>query len=425
MTAASRSHPRPDVDVVDAPPLDLDVSVVRKQFPILDQEVNGHPLVYLDNAASAQRPQSVIDAVRLYDERDHANVHRGVHTLSQRATDAFEHARERVRAFLNAREAREVIFTRGTTEAINLVANSYGVRLQAGDEILVTHMEHHSNIVPWQLLAERTGATLRPVPISQAGELDMVAYREMLGPKTRIVAMIHVSNAIGTINPVKEMVRLARETGAMTLIDGAQAVPHLRVDVQDIDCDFYAFSGHKMYGPTGIGALYGRAELLEQMPPWQGGGEMILEVRFNGTRYAPLPAKFEAGTPNIAGAIGLGAAVDFIETLTPEAIGAWEHELLEYATDLLSDLKGARVIGTAAEKAGALSFALDGIHPHDIGTILDSEGVAVRTGHHCAQPVMDFFRVPATARASFASYNTHEDVDRLIDALRVAQKVFG
>ncbi|MEO0423997.1 MAG: cysteine desulfurase [Pseudomonadota bacterium] len=425
MTVASRPHPLPDVDVVDAPPLDLDVSVVRQQFPILDQEVNGRSLVYLDNAASAQRPQSVIDAVRHYDERDHANVHRGVHTLSQRATDAFEHARERVRAFLNAREAREVIFTRGTTEAINLVANSYGVRLQAGDEILVTHMEHHSNIVPWQLLAERTGAVLRPVPISQAGELDMDAYREMLGPKTRIVAMIHVSNAIGTVNPVKEIVRLAREAGAMTLIDGAQAVPHLRVDVQDIDCDFYAFSGHKMYGPTGIGALYGRAELLEEMPPWQGGGEMILEVRFDGTRYAPLPAKFEAGTPNISGAVGLGAAVDFIESLTPEAIGAWEHELLEYATDLLGDVDGARVIGTAAEKAGALSFALEGIHPHDIGTILDSEGVAVRTGHHCAQPVMDFFRVPATARASFASYNTHEDVDRLIDALRVAQKVFG
>ncbi len=424
MTVASRNS-RPDVAVVDAPPLDFDVSAVRKQFPILHQEVNGHPLVYLDNAASAQRPQSVIDAVRHYDEHDHANVHRGVHTLSQRATDAFEHARERVRAFIGAREAREIIFTRGTTEAINLVANSYGARLQAGDEILVSQMEHHSNIVPWQLLCERTGAVLRPVPISSAGELDMDAYREMLGPKTRIVAMIHVSNAIGTINPVKEIVRLAREAGAMTLIDGAQAVPHLRVDVQDIGCDFYAFSGHKMYGPTGIGALYGRAELLEAMPPWQGGGEMILEVRFDGTRYAPLPAKFEAGTPNISGAIGLGAAVDFIESLTPEAIGAWEHELLEYATDLLGDIDGARVIGTAAEKAGALSFALEGIHPHDIGTILDSEGVAVRTGHHCAQPVMDFFQVPATSRASFATYNTHEDVDRLIEAIRVAQKVFG
>ncbi|MEO0972112.1 MAG: cysteine desulfurase [Pseudomonadota bacterium] len=348
-----------------------------------------------------------------------------MHTLSQRATDAFEAAREKVRAFVNARETREIIFTRGTTEAINLVANSFGAAFTAGDEILVTHMEHHSNIVPWQLLGERTGAVLRPVPISDAGELDLDAYRQMLSPKTRMVAMIHVSNAIGTINPVNEIVRLAREVGAATLIDGAQAVPHLQVDVQDIDCDFYAFSAHKMYGPTGIGALYGRAELLEAMPPWQGGGEMILEVRFDGTRYAPLPAKFEAGTPNISGAVGLGAATDFITSLGADAIGAWEHELLEYATDLVNDLPGARIIGTAAQKAGALSLALDGIHPHDIGTILDTEGVAVRTGHHCAQPVMDRFQVPATTRASFACYNAHEDVDRLIDALRVAQKVFG
>jgi cysteine desulfurase/selenocysteine lyase len=425
MTAVSERPAGIDVDVLEAPPVPLDVTAVRRQFKVLDQQVNGHPLVYLDNAASAQHPQSVIDAISHYYEHDHANVHRGVHTLSQRATDAFEHARDRVRDLLGARESREIIFTRGTTEAINLVANSYGARLGPGDEILVSHMEHHSNIVPWQLLCERTGAVLRPVPITEIGEIDLDAYRSMLGPRTKIVAMIHVSNAIGTINPVKEIVRLAHEAGAITLLDGAQATPHVSIDVQDIDCDFYAFSGHKMYGPTGIGALYGKAALLEEMPPWQGGGEMILEVRFDGTRYAPLPAKFEAGTPNIAGAIGLGAAVDFIQQLTPQAIGAWEHELLEYATERLADVGGTRVIGTAPAKAGALSFVIDGIHPHDIGTILDSEGVAVRTGHHCAMPVMDFFQVPATTRASFAAYNTHDDVDRLIDALQVAREVFG
>jgi cysteine desulfurase/selenocysteine lyase len=420
------SHPgAPDVHMTDAPPLELDVGAVRRQFPILHQQVNGHPLVYLDNAASAQHPQSVIDAISRYYERDHANVHRGVHTLSQRATDAYEHARDRVRDLLNARESREVIFTRGTTEAINLVAASYGARLGPGDEILVSHMEHHSNIVPWQLLCERTGAVLRPIPITEAGELDMAAYRSMLGPRTRVVAIIHVSNAIGTINPVKEIVELAHQAGAVTLVDGAQATPHLRVDVQDLDCDFYAFSGHKMYGPTGIGALYGKADLLEEMPPWQGGGEMILEVRFEGTRYAPLPAKFEAGTPHIAGAIGLGAAVDFLQGLQPEVIGAWEHELLDYATAELKLIDGVRIIGTAAQKAGALSFVIDRIHPHDIGTILDSEGVAVRTGHHCTNPVMDFFGVPATTRASFACYNTHEDVDALIDAVKLAKEMFG
>jgi cysteine desulfurase/selenocysteine lyase len=411
--------------MADAPPMTFDVGEVRRRFPVLHQQVHGKPLVFLDSAASAQRPQSVIDAVRWYEEHDHANVHRGVHTLSQRATDAFEGAREKVRRLLNARETREIVFTRGTTEAINLVANAWGARLGPGDEILVTHMEHHSNIVPWQLLCERTGAVLRPVPISQAGELDMEAYRAMLGPRTRMVAVIHVSNAIGTINPVKEIVRMAHEAGAVTLVDGAQATPHLRVDVQDIDCDFYAFSGHKMYAPTGIGALYGKAELQEEMPPWQGGGEMILEVRFDRTRYAPLPAKFEAGTPNIAGAVGLGAAVDFLDEIGVEAIGAWEHELLTYATDYLSDVDGLRIVGTATQKAGAVSFTLEGIHPHDIGTILDSEGVAVRTGHHCAMPVMDFFQVPATTRASFACYNTHEDVDRLVEALAVARKVFG
>jgi len=404
----------------------LDVERVRRDFPILSREIAGHPLAYLDNAASSQRPQSVIDAEAHYYSEIHANVHRGVHTLSQLATEAYEGARDKVRTFINAASVREIVFVRGTTEAINLVAQSFArPRLAPGDEILITWLEHHSNIVPWQLLAEQTGAKLRVVPINQAGEVEIPAFESMLSPRTRLVAVAHVSNALGTVVPVRRIIAAAHARSIPVLLDGAQAVPHMRVDVRELDCDFYAFSGHKMFAPTGIGVLYGRKELLEAMPPWQGGGDMILKVSFAGTTFNELPHKFEAGTPNIAGTVGLGAAIDYLEALGLDRIGAYEHSLLAYATDALKTVPGLRLIGTAADKASVLSFVLDGIHAHDIGTILDSEGIAIRTGHHCAMPVMDFFGVPATARASLAFYNTRAEIDRLVAALAKAREVFG
>ena len=405
----------------------FDVEAVRRDFPVLHQEVHDKPLAYLDNAASSQRPVQVIEAVAEYYRRDHANVHRGVHQLSQRATDAFEGAREKVRRFINAASEREVIFTRGTTEAINLVAQSWGrSKLGPGDEIVISHLEHHANIVPWQMLCEQTGATLRVIPMTERGEIDLAAAGTIIGPATRLLAFTHVSNALGTISPVAELVGLARKAGALVLLDGAQGVPHMRVDVQALDCDFYAFSGHKMFAPTGIGVLWGREEILRAMPPWHGGGDMILAVTFEKTTYNGLPWKFEAGTPHIAGAIGLGAAIDYLtEHLDFDAAAAWEHELLEYGTARLGAVEGLRIIGTAPDKAAVISFVLDGVHPHDIGTIVDHAGVAIRTGHHCAMPVMDFYGVPATARASFAFYNTREEIDRLALALQQAREVFA
>jgi cysteine desulfurase/selenocysteine lyase len=403
----------------------LDVAAIRRDFPILHQQVNGKPLVFLDNAASSQRPQQVIDAISYYYEHDHANVHRGVHTLSQRATDAFEGAREKVRRFINARSSKEVIFVRGTTEGINLVAQSFlRPRIQAGDEILISHLEHHANIVPWQLLCEQTGATLKVIPITQTGEVDFAAFEQLIGTRTKLLALAHVSNALGTVVPVEKFIAVAKRHGVPVLLDGAQAVPHSIVDVQALDCDFYCFSGHKMCGPTGIGVLYGRESLLRAMPPWQGGGEMILTVSFEKTTYNDLPAKFEAGTPHIAGAIGLGVAIDYLSRIGMDRIANYEHQLLDHATATLSKIEGVRIVGTAPRKAAVLSFELKGIHPHDIGTILDVEGVAIRTGHHCAMPVMDFFKIPATARASFAFYNTHEEVDRLAAAVKRAQEIF-
>ena len=403
-----------------------DFAALREDFPILRQTVHGHPLAYLDNAASAQRPRQVIEAVNHYEEHDHANIHRGVHTLSQRATEAFEGARKRIAGFINAASERELIFTRGTTEAINLVAQAYArPRLQPGDEILITWMEHHSNIVPWQQVCEQTGARLVVVPIDDRGQLRMDEYERLLGPRTRLVAAVHVSNVLGTINPVAEMVRLAHGRGVPVLLDGAQAMPHGSVDVRALGCDFYAFSGHKMYGPTGIGALYGREQLLEEMPPWQGGGDMIRMVRFDRTEYNDLPWKFEAGTPNISGAIGLGAAVDYLDAIGMEAIAAREAELLSYADQRLAEVPGLRPVGTAEHKASLVSFVLDGVHPHDIGTIVDHDGIAVRTGHHCAMPVMEFFGIPATARASFALYNNEREIDRLAESLMRAHEVFA
>ena len=407
-------------------PARLDVAALRDDFPILHQMVNGKPLAYLDNAASSQRPRQVTDAVTHYDQHDHANIHRGVHTLSQRATDAFEGARKRIAAFINAASEREIIFTRGTTEAINLVAQSYArPRLSPGDQILITWMEHHSNIVPWQMVCEQTGAELIVAPIDERGQLRMDEFERLLGPRTRLVAAVHVSNALGTINPVEDIVKLAHSRNVPVLLDGAQALPHARVDVRALGCDFYAFSGHKMYGPTGIGALYGREQLLEEMPPWQGGGDMIRMVRFDRTEYNDLPWKFEAGTPNISGAVGLGAAVDYLESVGMDAIAAREAELLEYATQCLLQVPGLRLIGTAEHKASLVSFVLDGVHPHDIGTIVDHDGIAVRTGHHCAMPVMEFFGIPATARASFALYNTEDEIDRLAESLSRAREVFA
>jgi cysteine desulfurase/selenocysteine lyase len=408
------------------PAVRFDVEAVRRDFPVLHQEIHDKPLAYLDNAASSQHPVQVIEAVAEYYRRDHANVHRGVHQLSQRATDAFEGAREKVRRFINAASEREVIFTRGTTEAINLVAQSWGrANLGAGDEIVISHLEHHANIVPWQLLCQQTGAELKVIPMTESGEIDVAAAREIIGPATRLLAFTHVSNALGTISPVAELTALARAAGALVLLDGAQGVPHMRVDVQALDCDFYAFSGHKMFAPTGIGVLWGREELLRAMPPWQGGGDMILAVTFEKTTYNELPWKFEAGTPHIAGAIGLGAAVDYLERLDFAAAAAWEHELLEYGTARLGEVPGLRIIGTSPHKAAVISFTLEGVHPHDIGTIVDHAGVAIRTGHHCAMPVMDFYGVPATARASFAFYNTTDEIDRLAAALQQAREVFA
>jgi cysteine desulfurase/selenocysteine lyase len=404
----------------------LDVERIRRDFPILSRQIRGRPLVYLDNAASAQRPRAVIDAESGYYERHHANIHRGVHTLSHEATEMFEGAREKVRRFLNAASTREIIFVRGTTEAINLVAQSWGrPRLEAGDEIVITWLEHHANIVPWQQLCEQTGARLKVVPIDRRGVVDFDAYLGLLGPRTRMVAMAHVSNALGTVVPVRQFMDAARERGITTLVDGAQAVPHSQVDVQALGCDFYAFSGHKLYGPTGIGVLYGREALLGRMPPWQGGGDMILTVTFERTTYNSLPYKFEAGTPNIAGAIGLGVAIDYVEQLGLERIASYENELLDHATRRLSAIPGLTLIGTAPGKASLVSFVIEGVHPHDLGTILDAEGIAIRTGHHCAMPVMDFFDLPATARASFAFYNTPAEIDALVTALGHAREMLG
>ena len=403
-----------------------DVERVRRDFPILARTVHGKPLTYLDSAASAQCPLAVIRAVDDYETHTHANVHRGVHALSQEATAAFEGARERVRRFINARSTREIIFTRGTTESINLVAQAYGrERLGPGDEILISALEHHANIVPWQMVRDATGCSLVVAPIDRSGELIMQEFHRLLTPRTRIVAVAHVSNALGSILPVAQIVAAAHARRVPVLIDGAQAVPHTHVDVQALGADFYAFSGHKLYGPTGIGVLYGREELLAAMPPWQGGGDMILNVTFKRTTYNELPYKFEAGTPNIAGAVGLGAAIDYVESLGIDAIAAHEHGLLEAATAALCAIPGLTLIGTAQHKAAVISFVMQGIHPHDLGTVLDAEGVAVRTGHHCAQPVMDFFNIPATARASFACYNTLAEVQQLAAALRRAQEVFG
>ena len=399
---------------------------VRADFPILAREVHDRPLVYLDSAASSQQPRAVLAAVEHYATTSHANVHRGVHTLSQEATDAFEAARETVRRFLNARSTREIIFTRGTTEAINLVARSWGgSQLKAGDEVLITHLEHHANIVPWQLACAAAGARLVAAPLTPAGEVDLPAFHQLLGPRTRMVALAHVSNALGTVLPVTEMIAAAHQRGVPVLLDGAQAVAHLPVDVQQLDCDFYAFSGHKIYAPTGIGVLYGRQSLLQAMPPWQGGGDMILTVAIESSTYNELPFRFEAGTPNISGAIGLAAAIDYVEMLGRERLAANEQQLLALATARLAAIPGLQLVGTAAEKVGVLSFTLQGIHPHDIGTILDREGIAIRTGHHCAMPVMTWFGLSATARASFGCYNTVADIDRLVAGIGRVHEVFA
>ncbi|MDX1527684.1 MAG: cysteine desulfurase [Gammaproteobacteria bacterium] len=403
----------------------FDVNEVRKDFPVLHQTVNGHPLVYLDNGATSQKPRAVIDAVSHYYETYNANIHRGVHFLSENATREYEAARDTAQRFINAADRREIIYVRGTTEGINLVAQAYGrPRLKAGDEIVLSVMEHHSNIVPWQMLCQQTGARLRVVPVTDEGELDFKAYLKLLGPKTRIVALVHLSNSLGTINPVKEIVKAARECGAVTLLDGAQAVPHLPVDVQDIGCDFYAFSGHKVFGPTGIGILYGRGELLESMEPYQGGGDMIRTVSFEKTTYNDLPHKFEAGTPNIVGAIGLAAALDYVSKLGIDAIAAHEDDVVSYATQKVAEIPGVRIIGTAAEKSGIVSFLMDGVHSHDIGTVLDSQGVAIRAGHHCTMPLMKRFGVAATSRASFALYNTREEADTLAAAIWKVKEMF-
>jgi cysteine desulfurase / selenocysteine lyase len=404
----------------------IDVEKIRRDFPILARDVRGKKLVYLDNAATSQKPRVVIDALSRYYEQENANIHRGVHFLSELATAEHERARQTVQQFINAADAKEIVFVRGTTEAINLVAQTYGrVHVGSGDEVLITAMEHHSNIVPWQLLCEEKGAKLRVAPINDDGELLLEEFAKLLTPRTRIVAVAHVSNALGTVNPLRQMIQLAHQKNIPVLVDGAQAVPHMKVDVQALDCDFYAFSSHKMFGPTGMGVLYGKASLLEAMPPYQGGGEMISSVTFEKTTYNKLPFKFEAGTPNIAGAIALGAAIEYLNEIGMNKIAAYEHELLEYATRKVSAIPGVRLIGTAKEKAGVLSFVIEGIHPHDVGTILDQEGIAIRTGHHCAQPIMDRFGIPATARASFAFYNTKEEVDALANGILKVQEVFA
>ena len=420
-TRPSIKTPQTDLSPLD----DRAVERIREDFPILKQTVHGKPLVYLDNAATSQKPQVVIDTIADYYRSYNSNVHRGLHALSEKATEAYEEARSTVRGFLNASADREIVFLRGTTEGINLVANSYGrSSIQRGDEVIISEMEHHSNIVPWQILCEEKGAVLKVVPIDDDGELLLDEYERMLGPRTKLVSMTHVSNALGTINPVKTIIEMAHSQGVPVLLDGAQAVPHGPVDVSDLDCDFYVFSGHKVLGPTGIGVLYGKAKLLDSMPPFQGGGEMIKSVTFEKTVYNDLPHKFEAGTPNIVGAIGLGAALNYAAQIGMERLAAYEGELLAYATEALTSLEGLRLIGTAMNKAAVLSFVFDGVHAHDVGTILDSEGIAIRTGHHCAQPVMQHFGVPATARASLAFYNTKAEIDSLVKALDKVIEVF-
>jgi cysteine desulfurase/selenocysteine lyase len=402
------------------------VAACRADFPALDQDVNGHRLVYLDSAASAQQPSAVIDAIAHYERHDHANVHRGVHTLSHRATDAYEGARETLRAFINAASTTEVVFTSGTTESINLVAQSFcRPKLGPGEKVLITHLEHHANIVPWQLVCEQTGAELVVAPINDRGELELDALYALMDDAVRLLAVSHVSNALGTINPIKDIIAKAHSRDIPVLVDGAQGVPHMKVDVRDLDCDFYAFSGHKMFGPTGTGVLYGKESLLDAMPPYQGGGDMILEVSFSGTTFNELPYKFEAGTPNISGVVGFGAAAKYLEDLGMQNVEAWENELSHYMTQQLAAIDGIRLIGTAKHKASVQSFLLGDIHPHDLGTILDHQGVAIRTGHHCAMPVMEFFGVPGTARASLALYNNFDDVDRLVSALDKALEIFA
>jgi cysteine desulfurase / selenocysteine lyase len=406
-------------------PAGFDVEKVRQDFPILREKIRDRSLVYLDNAATSQKPQVVIDTITQYYLTENSNIHRGVHSLSERATSAYEGARLKVKCFLNASDTREIIFVRGATEGINLVAQSYGRMIKAEDEIIISTMEHHSNIVPWQILCEQVGAKLRVIPIKDDGELLIDEYERLLNPRTKFVSVTHVSNALGTINPVKQIIEMAHRWSVPVLIDGAQATPHLTVDVQGLDCDFYVFSGHKLFGPTGIGVLYGKARLLEDMLPYQGGGDMISSVTFEKTLYNTLPYKFEAGTPHIAGVIGLGAAIDYVSGIGLERIGTYEQELLAYATDALSAITGVRIIGTAKEKASVLSFLIDGVHAHDIGTVLDYDGIAIRAGHHCAMPVMQRFGVPATARASFAFYNTKEEVDALVRAVYKVIEVFG
>lgn len=403
----------------------FDVDAVRRDFPILSQQVNGKPLVYLDNGASAQKPIAVLDAMDRYYREMHSNVHRGAHTLGDRATAAFEGARETVRAFLNADSTREIVWTRGTTEAINLVANGLAGRLQPGDEILVSRMEHHANIVPWQMIAERTGAKVVPIQVTPEGELDLDSFHSLLNERTKIFAITHVSNVLGTVNPVKELIDQAKARGALTLVDGAQAVPHYQPDVQALGCDFYAFSSHKLFGPTGIGVLYGKAELLEDMPPYQGGGEMIERVSFERTTWNTLPYKFEAGTPAVAEAVGLGAAIDYLNGQDRRAMEAAEKALLERANQLVETVPGMEIIGTASQKVPVMSFKIAGLHPSDIGTLLDQQGIAIRTGHHCAMPLMDFYGVPGTARASFAFYNTLDEVEQLFAALQKIQRLFA
>jgi len=406
--------------------LSFEADSIREDFPILKQLVYGKPLVYLDNAATSQKPTAVVDAMTHYYSTDNSNIHRGVHLLSERATQQYEEARVKAQGFINAAASKEIIFTRGTTEAINLVAGSYGrANVNSGDEVLITAMEHHSNIVPWQILCEEKGARLRVAPINDDGELIIEEFAKLLNERTKIVSLAHVSNALGTINPIRAIVEIAHRHNVPVMIDGAQAAPHMKLDVQELDCDFYAFSGHKVFGPTGIGVLYGKASLLDAMPPYQGGGDMIASVTFEKTTYNTLPYKFEAGTPNIAGTIGFGAAIDYVNQIGIDRIARYEHELLDYGTDALSQIPGLRFIGTAKDKAGVLSFVLEGVHPHDVGTILDREGIAIRTGHHCAMPVMERFGIPATARASLAFYNTKEEIDALVAGIHKVKEVFG
>jgi cysteine desulfurase/selenocysteine lyase len=411
--------------IADKTQASYDAQKMREDFPIFRQLVNGKPLVYLDNAATTQKPQPVLDALTRFYTKECANIHRGVHFLSERATASYETSREKVRHFINAASVQEIVFLRGTTEAINLVAQTYGkTHVGAGDEVLISAMEHHSNIVPWQMLCDEKDARLRIVPITLTGEFVFEQYKKLLGPRTRLVAVTSVSNSLGTINPIREIVRLAHEHNVPVLVDGAQAIQHMPVDVQALDCDFFAFSGHKMYGPTGIGVLYGKERLLEAMPPYQGGGDMISSVTFEKTLYNRLPYKFEAGTPNVAGGIGLGVAIDYLESIGMDRIAMNEQDLIAYGTRLLEAIEDLRIIGTAKNKASVLSFVLNGIHPHDIGTILDKEGIAIRTGHHCAQPVMEFFKIPATARASLGLYNTREDIEALLAGIRKVKEVF-